>query len=214
MMSKRTRTILLIVMSVMVVGVYGLLMVLILRQQSGPEIPSRLVTAAPEEPLGTALEEYPRAEAAARAWRDDVWLVGLNAAWSQPTEADLIAGPFAWSFQFFSPSANQIYDVVITNAGVEGVPGQALETAPTSIEMAEWRVDSSEAVLHFLAHEGRTFLAENHVTTVRLRLSAALSPGRVVWMAAALSSTERTGLSILVDAFSGDVEAAQPAPGP
>jgi hypothetical protein len=201
-------------MSVMVVGVYGLLMVLILRQPSGPEIPRRQMVVAPEEPLGTALEEYPRAEEAARAWRDDVRLVGLNAAWSQPAEAELVAGPFAWSFQFFSPSAGQIFDVVITNAGVEGTPGQALETTPTSIEADEWRVDSSEAVLHFLAHEGRAFLAESHVTTVRLRLSAALSPGRVVWMVAALSSTERTGMSILVDAFSGDVEPAQPVPGP
>lgn len=213
-MSKRTRTILLIVMSLLIVSVYGLLLVLILRQQSGPEIPPRQITTAPEEPLGTALEEYPQAEAAARAWRDDVRLIGVNTAWGQPTEADLVAGPFAWSFQFFSPSAGQLYDVVITNAGVEGTPGQALETPPTSIEAAEWRVDSSEAVLHFLAHEGRAFLAEHHVTTVRLRLSAAISPGRVVWMAAALSSTERTGMSILVDAFSGDVEASQPVPRP
>ena len=213
-MSKRTRTILLIAMSVMVVGVYGLLLVLILRQPSGPELPPRQVTATPEEPLGTALEEYPRAEAAAQDWRDDARLVGLNTAWSQPTEADLIAGPFAWSFQFFSPSASQIYDVVITNAGVAGTPGQTLEMTPTTIEAAEWQVDSSEAVLHFLAHEGRAFLAESHVTTVRLRLSSALSPGRVVWMVAALSSTERTGKSILVDAFSGDVEAAQPIPEP
>lgn len=207
-MSRKQITIL-AMMALLVVCVYGGLLAMAMDEPQG-ELAT--VPTSPPEVSCTAMEELSRAEEAARAWQSDVQLIGVSAAWREPTEAQLLSDQPAWSFQFFSPSTSQVYRVTVTEANVDGAPDAVLSDPPALVNPGAWQIDSPSALLLFLSNGGREFLANHHITTVRLRLSAALSPGRVVWLVAALSSTDRTGLSVLVDASTGEVEEAQPVP--
>jgi hypothetical protein len=158
----------------------------------------------------TARELYPQAEALALAWQPDAQLMSASAAWREPTKARLLTETPSWVFLFYSPAAGQVYRASVTAAGAEGAVDTHLQVTPTLIDPAQWEVDSENAMLLFLSNEGRDFLLRQEVTTVRMRLSAALKPGRLVWMVAALSSAEGTGMSVMVDATSGAVEVSEP----
>jgi len=101
-----------------------------------------------------------------------------------------------------------VYEVVVTESAAEGTPGDLVGAPLATVDPAAWQVDSPLALVRFLDHGGREFMAGHHVTTLRLQLSATLSPGRLVWLITALSSTERTALGMLVDASTGEVQEA------
>jgi hypothetical protein len=132
-------------------------------------------------------------------------LVGLSTTWREPTEEALLHGQATWAFRFFSPSADQTYRAIVTDRGIEGAPGETHKTSREEIKWEQVQIDCADALLLFLSHGGSEFLAHRHVTTVRLHLSAGLMPGRTVWMIAALSSTDRTGMTLVVDALSGEI---------
>lgn len=203
--SSRRRVIVLSVVALLILGVYGVLLAGLLRGQP-PASPG--VAALPPTPSLSAKEKYAQAEAAARAWRSDVRLMEASAAWSMPTEVQLLSGQAAWAFRFYSPSAGQVYEVVVSESAVEGTAGSMMGAPGITVDPAAWQVDSPLALVRFLDHGGREFLAGHHVTTVRLQLSATLLPGRLVWLITALSSTERTAMGVLVDAFTGEVQEA------
>lgn len=203
-MSKRLLTIALVLAALFVVAVYGTLFL----QTSASRAPvSQPVNTLPQpEALSCpASEIYPEASKLAQDWQRDAHLVGLNATWREPTEEALLHGQAAWAFRFFSPSADQTYRAIVTEGVIEGAPGETHKTSREEIRWEEVQVDCADALLLFLSHGGSEFLAHRHVTTVRLQLSAGLVPGRTVWMIAALSSTDRTGITVVVDALSGEI---------
>lgn len=210
-MSRRLLTIALVVAALLVVAVYGTLFL----QTSASRAPvsQRINTLPPPEELSCpASETYPEASGLARDWQGDARLVGLSATWREPTEEALLHGQATWTFRFLSPSANQTYRAIITEGRIEGAPGETHKTHGEEIKWEQVQLDCADALLLFLSHGGSEFLAQHHVTTVRLQLSAGLVRGRTVWMLAALSSTDRTGITLVVDALSGEILETPEAP--
>jgi hypothetical protein len=202
-MSKRLLVIALVVAAVFVVAVYGTLFLGTSASRAPVSQPDN--TLRPEELSCPAMETYPKASGLAQDWRGDARLVGLSATWREPTEDVLLHGQATWAFRFLSPSANQTYRAIVTDGGIEGAPGETRTTSREEIKWEQVQIDCADALLLFLSHGGSEFLAQHHVTTVRLHLSAGLMPGRTVWMIAALSSTDRTGMMLAVDAQSGEI---------
>jgi hypothetical protein len=203
-MSKRLLTVALLVATLLVVAVYGTL--LLQTSASRTPVSQPVNTLPPREQLScTASETYPEAVELARDWQGDARLVDLSATWREPSERDLLHGQATWAFRFFSPSANQVYRAIITEGKLEGTPGETQETNSDEIRWEQLRVKCADALLLFLSRGGSEFLTRHHVTTVRLQLSEGLVPGRTVWMIAALSSTDRTGMTLLADALSGEI---------
>lgn len=203
-MSKRLLVIALSVVALLVVAVYG---TLFLKASASRNPVERSVnTLPPPEQLScTASEVYPEAMKLARNWQGDARLVELSATWREPSERDLLHGQAIWAFRFFSPSANQVYRAIVTEGKLEGTPGETQKTNSDEIRWEQLRVKCADALLLFLSRGGSEFLTHHHVTTVRLQLSEGLVPGRTVWMIAALSSTDRTGMTLLADALSGEI---------
>lgn len=212
---KRTRVIVLAAMGLLILGVYALLAGLLMGWQPDISAGAPPVAATPvplEERARTAQAAYAQAEVVALDWQEDARLVRASASWSEPTAERLLTEDVAWVFYFFSQKVGRLQRVVVDEQGVSGEAAQAMDRVPVSIDPDEWQVDSPDALVHFLAHGGREFLTEHHVTTMRVQLSAELLPGRLVWMVVALASTDRTAKGVWVDAVSGEVEPMEAAP--
>ncbi len=96
-MSSRNRVVVLTVMALLILGVYGVLLAGLLKGKPA-EAPG--VSSLPPTPSLSAKGKYAQAEAVARAWQSDVRLVEASAAWSTPTEVQLLSGQAAWMFRF------------------------------------------------------------------------------------------------------------------
>lgn len=203
---KQRRMVILIIIALIAVAVYAAVAALVSQEPGTGEAPTAArVTQLPPGAATTAMELYPQAEELARAWQGDAQLIGVVATWVRPTETDLMAKQPTWAFYFHSEKTGEMYLATSGESGMRGAPDTTAGLAPVPITSGEWKVDSSEALVKFLESGGREFMNDQFVTTAQLRLSASLSPGKVVWMVAGLSSTRRTAMSVLVDATTGTV---------
>lgn len=202
--------IILIIIALTAVAVYAAVAALVSQDQgTGGATTGTRAVPLPPGAATTALELYPQAEALAREWQGDAQLIGVVATWVRPTENDLVLKKPTWAFYFHSQEAGGMFLVTADESGMQGAPDTTAGFAPVPIALGDWKVDSSEALVTFLESGGREFMNEQFVTTAQLRLSASLSPGKVVWMVAALSSTRRTAMSVLIDATTGTVDSTR-----
>jgi hypothetical protein len=211
---KQKRVAIMAIVGLIVVAVYAAVAALVSGRQ-GIEEAARPTTATravqlPSDIAPTAMELYPQIEETARVWQSDAQLIGVVATWTRPTEADLLTKQPNWAFYFHSLAAGQTYLVTADESGTRGAPDNTTAFAPEPIALSAWKVDSAEALVTFLEHGGRKFMTDQFVTTAQLRLSASLSPGKVVWMVAGLSSTRRTAMSVVIDASTGAVDSVAP----
>jgi hypothetical protein len=152
-------------------------------------------------------DAYEQARAAARAQASDAKLVSASTQWYAMNENTLQHGPSNWTFVFYSPASKHSLDV-IANAGTARVVNQT-QVWVTPMVMAEgsWRAGPSDAILVFLACGGRVFLDEHPQAVVDLHL-AGNDEGSPVWTIVALDPEDRSLLSLLVDAETGQVLSA------
>jgi hypothetical protein len=149
-------------------------------------------------------DAYRQARAAAQAQAPDAQLVSASAHWHGVTEDVLLEGASNWTFVFHSPASSHSLDVV-ANAGVARVVNQTLVwVAPTVMAEGAWQAGPRDALLAFLACGGRAFLDEHPHAVVDLHLSGdgGDSPA---WTVVALDPGDRSVLSLLVDAGTGQV---------
>lgn len=163
----------------------------------------RPATSSPETAF-TAQTAYPLAEGAAKAWRDDAYLLSGTAAWSQTAEKALQEGKTSWAFYFLSPLARQIRVFSVTAEEVAGIRTMDALSVPSGVDLSRWQMDSPQVIKIFLDQGGRDFLTRHPGAAVHLRL-AAQEDGRLVWMASGLSSQNESSFSLEVDATTGEV---------
>jgi hypothetical protein len=206
---RQKRLIILAMITLGVVAAYAVVAVLVSGEQEAVDVsPATRVVQLPPNAAPTAKALYPQAEELARAWQGDAQLIGVVATWVRPAEPDLLTTQANWAFYFYSPASGEMFLVTADESGMAGAPDTTTGFSPVPIPPSAWPVDSAEALITFLDHGGRQFMNEQFVTTAQLRLSASLKPGKVVWMVAALSSTRRTAMSVVVDASTGMVDKA------
>ncbi len=188
--------VLLIVLGVALVGVYGILAVLLVRPPGG---------ASSAQAGFTAKDAYPPALAEAQAWQGDARLVSATASWRDVTAEQPVQERSSWGFTFFSQQARQIRIVSVTAQGVESVESINVPPRVRIVDVTSWQVDSPQVLDLFLNHGGRDFLAQHPGATVTLRLGPEEGGERLVWLASGIYNTDRSTMTIQVDASSGEV---------
>jgi hypothetical protein len=149
-------------------------------------------------------DAYEQARVAAQAQAQDVQLVSAKTQWQAVGEQELLDGTGSWSFVFYSPANNRTLDVVV-NAGKPQVVKETRVWADSSaLPDGAWQVGPKDALLVFLAYDGRAFLEEHSQAMVDLHL-ADNGEGKVVWTIVALDPEDRSLLSVLIDAETMDV---------
>ena len=159
----------------------------------------------------TARQLYPAAEALARAWEPDTQLVGINASWPA-TAVDQVGNPTDWSYRFYSPSRSRLYLVGVSSSGqAVGAEHFRQETsAPPLINLEKWKLDSSEAIAHWLDNGGGALLSQNPDTEVTMQLGVDPAGSQTVWFVTGSGSADGQGLALKVDAVTGQTNVWQP----
>jgi hypothetical protein len=152
----------------------------------------------------TARNFYPRADQAARSWHEDARLVSATASWPFVEQGDLGKGT-DWTYQFYSPSLQELY---VVNVSADEVTQIVVTLSPyvlSTIDAAEWHVDSPEALGIWLDHGGATFLDKHSVVDVsaRFRLS---EEGQPEWSLVGVVRDTRTFHLVEIDGVSGQVQ--------
>jgi hypothetical protein len=112
---------------------------------------------------------YPRAEQAAKSWKQDAGLVSASASWPF-VRLDHFSVPVDWTFQFFSPSTQRIYVVNVNETQVSLIRESLAPYPLPTISMGDWQLDSHEALNAWLNHGGGGLLDRYPVVDVSVRL--------------------------------------------
>jgi hypothetical protein len=142
---------------------------------------------------------YGRALGAAQAEASDAQLVSASAQWLAPGEEALLAGSDTWAFTFYSETNGRIIDVVVTTDGAFVVNQADAGVAPALLTYGKWHEGPRDALLIFLAHGARDFLASHPQATVELRLNQH-GDGYPLWNAIAVDSESRESFTVTVNA--------------
>lgn len=186
-----------------VVVVFGVLGYLFLRPTTlaPPAVPSPQATYTLEATL-TAKTTYALAQEAARGRQPDAQLTSASATWVE-TNVKKVGEPTVWTFQFYSPTANRVYTVVV-DQGQARVIREAIPPYPsTPISEEGWPVDSAQALNTWLNYGGSKFLMEHLAGTQVVAQLAASEGSRAVWTVAGLSERGQAYFTLLVDAATG-----------
>ena len=147
---------------------------------------------------------YEQARAAAQVQAPDAQLVSASTQWQVVSEDALLDGASSWSFVFYSPASSSSLDVVVDAGTAQVVNQTRVWVAPGALTEAAWQAGPRDALLVFLAYDGRPFLHEHPQAMVDLHLAEGGERGPV-WTIVALDPEDRSLLSTLVDASTGQV---------
>ena len=149
-------------------------------------------------------DAYGQARAAAQAQAEDAQLVSASTQWQAVDKETLLEGASSWSFVFYSPGNSSSLDVVV-NAGTAQVVNQTrVWVAPGVLDEGAWRTGPRDALLVFLAYGGQAFFDKHPQAVLDLHLAEG-SGGSPVWSVVVLDPEDRSLLSVLVDAGTGQV---------
>ena len=152
---------------------------------------------------------YEQAQAAARAEAEDVQLTSAATQWQEASEQALLTGSDQWSFVFYLPAENALLDVMVGGDGANVVNQTQVWDASEILTKGAWRTGPRDALLAFLAHDGRKFLDENSHAVVDLHLSVD-EAGEPTWNIVALNPEGRSVLALRVDAETMQVSSLTP----
>jgi hypothetical protein len=204
MFSRKEWTIL-IVLVVLVLAIYGGLLLVVTRG-GGTRVESAVPRPTPAWKGLTAREAYPLAREVARAWQPDAQLSMASSSWrGSATPQELLEGRTTWGFHFVSPSAGQFCVVSVVGDKAQVIESGDIPRVPVLLEVADWNVDSPQALSIFLDHSGRDFLAAHAGADVHLRLLTSVENGTLLWLAVGLSAQDDLAHTVSIDAVTGAV---------
>jgi hypothetical protein len=204
MFSKREWAIL-FALVVLVLAVYGGFLVVVTRSR-GAEVESAVPRPTHSQPARTTQQAYPLAVEVARAWQPDARLSHASGAWgSGVSPQELLEGETTWGFHFISAGARQFCVVSVVGGQARVIESGSIPRAPILLEVADWHVDSPQALSIFLDHGGRDFLAAHADADVHLRLLTSVENGTLLWLAVGLSASDGLAHTVPVDAVTGAV---------
>jgi hypothetical protein len=149
-------------------------------------------------------DAYEQARAAAQAQVEDAQLVSAKTQWQAVGEQELLDGTGSWSFVFYSQANSHTLDVVVSAGEAQMVKETQVWTDSSVLPEGAWQVGPRDALLVFLAYDGRLFLEEHPQAMVDLHLGDN-GEGKVAWTLVALDPEDRSLLSVLIDAETMDV---------
>ena len=162
------------------------------------------VPSTPTQELVELWDAYEQARAAAQAQAEDAQLVSAKTQWQAVSEQELLDGTGGWSFVFYSRANSHTLDVVVNTGKAQVVKETRVWTDSSVLPEGAWRVGPRDALLVFLAYDGRLFLEQHPQAMVDLHLGDN-GEGKVVWTLVALDPEDRSLLPVLIDAETMDV---------
>ena len=201
---KKGNWVLELLVAVLVAGGLAALGYLVWRGMFGPSSAAMPAPPAATRAVVELWDAYERARATAQAQALDAQLVSASAQWQAADERALLVGASEWSFVFYAPGSGNVLDVGASAGAVQLVKETRVWVAPAALTGDAWGAGPKDALLAFLAYEGRAFLEAHPQAVVNLHLGTD-DGGRSVWSIVALDVSDRSLFSVVVDAETGEV---------
>ncbi len=195
----RGQWLLLAVLAAITVAVYGTLAVVIVEEKLGSAAALQVTTAGSRLTLNRARSV---ATALATDLQSDAYMVGAATTWRLAAGDRLTLYRPAWSFQFYSPSARQLW-VVSVDADGGRVERLITTHAPPQRVDADWSLGAGDLLLIWMAHGGEEFIRQNAHVNIHCQLVR--EGGRSVWRMIALDPGTRQTLVVRIDAHTRQV---------
>jgi hypothetical protein len=198
MASRALRLVIVAALGVLVLCVFSVLAWLVL---------NRPLFFAPEPTQApvSARQAHQRAQAVARDWQLDATLTDIRADLHATRLDQLGTDPPAWVITFYSPSAGERRNVVVSSSSARASAPERPRGLPPTVDLSQWQVESGQALSLFLAHGGREFMTAHEPVDLFLVLTLSES-GRLQWIVVALDSADAAHHVVTVDATTGGVE--------
>jgi hypothetical protein len=207
MMSRKAQVAVIVILGLIVVGVYVALGGVLLTRR-GAQATQRSYITYPDPGVEriSARQAYAQAQPQAQGWQADAQLVGARASFRQE-KPGAIGGGQTWSFQFFSPSTSQLYLLPVQGEQAQGelAVERRVRAEITSVEVAQWQVDSEDALLLFMSHGGEEFLRQHPEAVINLQLVPPKKEGELIWLASGVSQAGQAVFFVQIDAQTGSV---------
>lgn len=150
----------------------------------------------------TAREALPLAYELASQWQEDARLAVVS---GQRSSARMKKGDvFSWAFQFYSPAAQRMALITVTDGRARIVRDVQTLSSLATFSVAEWEVDSDEALQVWWENGGEAMVRQYPETmlAMQLRVDEELG-GDLVWRVSGLVTATEETLTVVVDAASG-----------
>ena len=194
---------------VLVLAIYGGLLFVVTRG-GGAKVESAVPRPTPPWKVLTAQEAYRLAEEVARAWQPDAELSNASSSWrGGATPQELLEGKTTWGFHFISPSTSQFCIVSVVGDEARVIESDSIPRVPVLLALADWHVDSPQALNVFLDQGGRDFLAAHAGADVHLHLLTRIENETLLWLASGLSPDDGVAHTVSINAVTGAVVETQ-----
>ena len=171
-----------------------------------PSLNAAVVSTSPPPPRASIdrWDAYEQVRAAAQAEAADAQPVSASAQWQAVSKEQLLDGASNWSFVFYSPADGSSLDVIASTEAAQVVNQTRVWVTPKVLDEGAWQAGPRDALLAFLAYGGQAFLDEHPQAVVNLHLAES-SAGDPVWTIVALNPEDRSLLSTMIDANTGQI---------
>ena len=133
-------------------------------------------------------------------WQPDATLVSAAASWSF-VSLDGFSRPTDWTFQFYSPATQRVYQVYVSETTASPIRETLSPYSLPTIAVQEWQVDSHQALNAWLNRGGGVFIKRHPIVDVSIRLARTKESG-VVWTVVGLDESGQAVQTEYVDADS------------
>ncbi len=157
--------------------------------------PTESAASAPAQVQIELWDAYEQAQAAVLAQAEDAQLVSASTQWQAVSERELLDGVANWSFVFYSSTSSHVLDVVVSAEKARVIKQTQVWDAPHPLTGEAWQTGPREALLVFLAYDGRTFLAQHPQATVDLHLAGNVEDedgGEALWTVVAIDPQDQS----------------------
>jgi hypothetical protein len=206
-MSRKAQMAVIVILGLIVVGLYVALGGLFITRRGAQATRKSYITYPdPGVQRVSAHRAYAQAQVQAQTWQADAQLAGARASFRRESPG-VVGGGQTWSFQFFSPSTSQLYLLPMQGEQpqVESAAERRVHAEITSVEVAQWQVDSEDALLFFLSHGGEEFLRQNPEAVINLQLIPPKKEGGLIWLASGVAQAGQAVFFVQIDAQTGSV---------
>ena len=139
-------------------------------------------------------------------WATDAQLFAVTATWETAT-LNSVGEPTYWTYRYYSPSHKRFFFITVgADGSVMGtIHGEHIYHAPYPLPVADWRVDSPEALNIWLNYGGAALITATPNIQVVAQLQVSEPNAPPLWTVAGYNKNTKMYHTVFINAHTGKV---------
>lgn len=163
------------------------------------QVPSLPPTPAPPafllEEEAQARTVYPIAKQEALRWQEDAQLASAGVVWDDLGPGGILKRD-KWTFEFYSPSQQQMAVIRVNNDRAEQLRTALLPNRLRALSVDQWLVNSTQALQTWWEYGGGDFMQQHPRVSISLKLRMEPKGARPLWIVAGSASDQHWVIQI------------------